>query len=298
MTQIQVEYFMKTYETRNIAVAADALFISRSAISRAIADLEREYQTELFIRSKTGVTPTPAGSMVYEMFRNVTGCFSRINTQIQELKTGTLNRRIRVGITPSNGLRLYEQFFRSFLKKYPDTELVLVEDARDRCSDMLSQGEIDIAVMPAGEASAKVNEDFFSSIPLYRNRIVFWTSIDSPLADREDLDIFDILDCPLGYLMAPMPLEDILENCFSAYGKKPHVTIRTSSAELLREMVIDGRACAIVPDDMFEPSDRMRAIRLHFFKESTQYVVWNHTIPCSDAVKRFLDHVEAIAKSQ
>ena len=42
MTQIQVEYFMKTYETRNIAVAADALFISRSAISRAIADLERE----------------------------------------------------------------------------------------------------------------------------------------------------------------------------------------------------------------------------------------------------------------
>ena len=51
MTQKQAAYFEKAYETRNIAVAAEAMFVSRSVISRAIQDMEEEFGTPLFERS-------------------------------------------------------------------------------------------------------------------------------------------------------------------------------------------------------------------------------------------------------
>ena len=57
MTQKQISYFEKAYETRNIAAAADQMFVSRSVISRSIQELEEEFGVTFFERSKSGITP-------------------------------------------------------------------------------------------------------------------------------------------------------------------------------------------------------------------------------------------------
>lgn len=54
MTLKQISYFQAVCEKGNISSAAEDLFVARSVISRAIADLEDEFGAELFVRSKTG----------------------------------------------------------------------------------------------------------------------------------------------------------------------------------------------------------------------------------------------------
>lgn len=52
MTFKQVEYFLRVFACRNIAAAAEELFVSRPVISKAILTLEEEVGTPLFQRSK------------------------------------------------------------------------------------------------------------------------------------------------------------------------------------------------------------------------------------------------------
>ncbi len=288
MTQIQIIYYIKTCDTGNIAQAADALFVSRSAVSRAIADLEKEFQTELIIRSKYGVEPTPAGKIVYEMAKNFSGSYFGVVNRIQELKEFSYSRRVRVGVTPINGVQIYAQYLRDYFHNNPNKELILTESPAASCLDLLSKGDIDVAFIPGSFHVNREDEPFFRAVPLYQNQAVLWVRKDSPLAKMESLEIHDILDCPLGYLLAPMPYAKTLKSCFEAYGKQPRVTVRTSSVPLLRQMVLDGQACAILADDTFEPSPELVKVPLRFLSSSTIFLMWNKNIPTSEAVKHFI----------
>ena len=64
MTIKQIEYFIKTCEKGNITLAAEELYASRSAVSKAIHELEEEFGVRLLERSKSGVVPTREGEQV------------------------------------------------------------------------------------------------------------------------------------------------------------------------------------------------------------------------------------------
>lgn len=53
--------FKEVAEVGNITAAAQALYISQSAVSQSIKQLERDLQTRLFARNSRGVTLTAEG---------------------------------------------------------------------------------------------------------------------------------------------------------------------------------------------------------------------------------------------
>ena len=62
--------FKEVAEAGNITAAAQTLFISQSAVSQSIKQLEAELQTRLFARNSRGVTLTADGRMLYEYVRS------------------------------------------------------------------------------------------------------------------------------------------------------------------------------------------------------------------------------------
>ena len=65
--------FKEVAEAGNITAAAQALYISQSAVSQSIKQLEGELQTRLFARNSRGVALTPDGRMLYEYVRSAIG---------------------------------------------------------------------------------------------------------------------------------------------------------------------------------------------------------------------------------
>ena len=61
--------FKEVAEVGNITAAAQALYISQSAVSQSIKQLERDLQTRLFARNSRGVSLTAEGQMLYEYVR-------------------------------------------------------------------------------------------------------------------------------------------------------------------------------------------------------------------------------------
>jgi LysR family nitrogen assimilation transcriptional regulator len=61
-----LRYFVTVVEERQITRAAAKLHIAQPALSHAMAQLEAELGVQLLERHARGVTPTAAGSRLYE----------------------------------------------------------------------------------------------------------------------------------------------------------------------------------------------------------------------------------------
>ena len=85
--------FKEVAEAGNITAAAQALYISQSAVSQSIKQLEGELQTRLFARNSRGVALTPDGRMLYEYVRSAIGLLETGEeklSQSRELQMGHL----------------------------------------------------------------------------------------------------------------------------------------------------------------------------------------------------------------
>src|ERR1700720_3326246 len=67
----ELRYFAAVYSERNLTAAARHCFISQPSISAAIANLEAELGTTLFIRHKKGVAPTASAEQFHAVARRI-----------------------------------------------------------------------------------------------------------------------------------------------------------------------------------------------------------------------------------
>lgn len=73
----QLEYFIKVAECGSITRAAKEFYISQPSLTKAIANLEAEYDIQLLERVPKGVSLTPQGREFLDYARDVVACSSR-----------------------------------------------------------------------------------------------------------------------------------------------------------------------------------------------------------------------------
>ena len=79
------QILLKTVELGSITRAAEALGYTQSAVSRVIADLEREWDMELLTRSRTGVVLSSSGAALLPYVQAVCNAGRELEEQVAEL---------------------------------------------------------------------------------------------------------------------------------------------------------------------------------------------------------------------
>ena len=74
----QVRYFVAVFQSGSLSAAAKEQYVTVQAVSKAIADLERELKNELFVRESRGVHPTLFGKAFYVKAEPVLRSFDEI----------------------------------------------------------------------------------------------------------------------------------------------------------------------------------------------------------------------------
>lgn len=72
----QIKYFISVFDRGSLSAAAKDQYVTVQAVSKAIADLERELKSELFVRQSRGVRPTLFGKSFYAKAEPVLRMFS------------------------------------------------------------------------------------------------------------------------------------------------------------------------------------------------------------------------------
>ncbi len=96
-TYLNIFYTVATLQ--NISKAAEQLGVSQPAVSRIISNIEKEYHTKLFFRSKTGVSLTRDGNNLFEMIKGPLMELEKVSNNI-ESNNKTLDKiTIHMGAT-------------------------------------------------------------------------------------------------------------------------------------------------------------------------------------------------------
>ena len=136
--------FKEVAETGNISLAAKNLYISQSAVSQSVKQLETALQARLFARSPRGVSLTWEGQMLYQYVRSALGLLATGEdklSQAQQLLLGTLT----IGASDTVTSFFLTPFLETFHRQHPGIRLKIVSGRSAKVLSMLRSGAVDIA---------------------------------------------------------------------------------------------------------------------------------------------------------
>ncbi len=232
----QYKVFNEAATTLSFSIAARNLFISQSAVSQTISSLEKELQTQLFIRLSKGVTLTKEGTLLYKKINHALNLITTAENQISNLlnlKDGELY--ISAGDTISE---IYlTPYIIKFNQLYPNVKIKVINRTSTETVELLKSNQIDLGFinMPIENESLKIKE-------CYKIDDIFISKTKSDYV----YDYKDIASMPLILLENSSNTRNYIDNIFSKNGILLNPIIELGSHNLLLEYVYQGLGIAVV----------------------------------------------------
>ena len=142
----QLQYFVALAETGHFGRAAEASFVSQSAFSTAIQDLERLLDTQLVDRTNRQVTITATGQDVATQARLVIRDVEAV-IETAGSRRKPLSGILRLGVIPTIAPFMLPAVLPKLRKAYPELRLFLIEDQTERIHQRLLKGTLDLLLL-------------------------------------------------------------------------------------------------------------------------------------------------------
>ena len=142
----QLRYFVALCEEGHFGRAAARSFVSQSAFSTAIQDLETLLDTQLVDRTRRQVTITAAGQDIATQARLVLRDVEGL-VELAGQGRKPLSGPLRLGVIPTIAPFLLPALLPKLRKTFRDLKLYLIEDQTERLHERLLDGEIDLVLL-------------------------------------------------------------------------------------------------------------------------------------------------------
>ena len=146
ITLTQLEYIAEVLKNQSFGLAAKSCFVTQPTISMQINKLEEELGVILFDRSKKPVEPTSIGFKIIQQARIALQEVSRIEELVQSEK-GNIEGEFRLGVIPTLAPYLLPLFLETFIKKYPNVDLIIEELQTQSIVEKLKEDSLDAGIL-------------------------------------------------------------------------------------------------------------------------------------------------------
>lgn len=141
----QLEAFWAVAQASSFHRAAEALFITQSAVTQRIKGLERVLGQLLFVRAGRTLAPTPAGEALIRYCRDLREREAGILAEIRGESAG-FSGRVAIAAGTAEGIAWLAPAMAELGAKYPDLDLSLLLDDTLDPHYLLGQGLVDAAL--------------------------------------------------------------------------------------------------------------------------------------------------------
>lgn len=246
MTLAQLRTFLTVLETGSFSAAALELDSAQSAISYAVAELERELGAKLLERGRFGARPTNVGQQIASHARQILSLEDAVR-QEAELSRGDLSGTVRVATFRSVASRIVPKAMKRLARTYPKLKVQLLEADGDaaRLEYAVLHGQAELSFMEAPFPNGLLSWE------LLRDPYIALVPRDHPLAGAP-VTRSDLSDSPL-------ILYDSGDKCSVRIGRYlsgfressgyPTYNVREDST--IEAMVSQGLGLSVVPELAF-----------------------------------------------
>ena len=140
----QYRIFNVVAKSQSFSKAAEALFMTQSAVSQSIKQLESSIDMILFQRTSKGVRLTEAGNILYKYTSSAMELLETGLLKIDALKTLD-DGELKIGASDSISTHFLLPHLEMFHKIYPNIKIKIINRVTSETIDLLKNGKIDIA---------------------------------------------------------------------------------------------------------------------------------------------------------
>ena len=235
----QFRYFLAIAEAGTITGAAATLNVAQPSLSLHVKNLEEELGVQLLIRSKSGVSPTEAGTLLMKRARAILDDLARTKDDISTINSDPLGE-VRIGLpgTISNIVAL--PLMEAIRERYPRIRLNVAEAMSGFIAEWMDAGQVDLAVLYQPSTS-----DSVVSQPLLQEElVVLWSANEER---PEEIALADLNETQLVVPSGAHGLRFLIDTEMARRGVQPRVAAEIDSYLNIKRLVASGFGASILP---------------------------------------------------
>ena len=288
----QFEIFCKVLQLKNMARAAEELYLTPSSVTTQIRQLEQKYRIQLLVRSSRGIEPTVAGRALYQRALSILGDVDAAEREVADI--GNLDRGVlQFAASRTIGTYLIPAVLSSFQRAYPNVAVeYLVKSGGDQARFAVLEQLVEFAVLGriAADSALQVEELFDEPM-----RVV--AAPEHPFASIEAPTLADLGGHRLLLRRGRILARDYINARLTQVGVAPDAE-EFGNTEAIKDAAICGRGVAILPHTSVagEIASGVLVARPveNFAPKRTAYVAHSTRAELSPAASAFLDMAGAL----
>jgi DNA-binding transcriptional LysR family regulator len=226
---------------RSFSRGAAQNFVSQSAASQAMQQLETELGVALLDRTKRPFVVTPEGQAFYEACRGLLESWEKARTEIAAVKA-RVDGTVRVAAIYSVGLHDVSRNVQRFMSLYPEARVQLECLHPHKVVEAVIQGEADVGIMsypPADRALAIV--------PLRSEPMAFVCHPNHRLARRRVVVPADLNGETFVAFDAGLTIRKAIDRALRQHNVRVNIVMEFDNIETIKQAIIIAAGVSILP---------------------------------------------------
>lgn len=237
-----LKIFCDLAELLSFSKTAEKHFLSQSAVSQQLAQLELIHKVQLLDRKKRPLELTPAGRLFYDASREIVERHEQLKSELNSLQKSS-EKRINVAAIYSIGMHSLPDYVKKFMVKYPDVNVHIEYFRASKMYEVVLAGDVDIGLVAVPKRDKHLEVYDFENEPL-----VLACSPRHPLAHESEIDIHKIqFERFIGF-EAKVPTRLWIDNILSNYNIKVQPVMEFDNIETIKRAVEINSGVSILPE--------------------------------------------------
>jgi len=178
-----LKIFCDLADLRSFSKTAEKHFISQSAVSQQLAQLETTHKCQLINRKVRPIELTRGGRLLYTAARDMLERYEQVKSDLNAL-TSPARSRINVGAIFSIGMHTLPQYVKRFMVSNPSVNVHIEYFSGVRIYELVLSGDLDVGLVALPKKDKRLDVYDFEDEPL-----VLACSPKNPLAKESRIDI-------------------------------------------------------------------------------------------------------------
>lgn len=190
----KLQYFVSIAECGNFTIAAEKNYISQSALSKQMSDLEYELRISLFSRSKGKAFITPEGKALLPYAKKILSQSDDLVYQAKRLSK-TASGHLQIGYSGTYEYDYICNIIYCFSQKHPHLSLSFKREHHGKLNYLIRSGKYDVVFTIQDTNNRKISSNSeIGWIPIVKCKMCVIVSASHKLASREFVTLKDLED--------------------------------------------------------------------------------------------------------
>lgn len=251
----QLTTFLEVAKLRNFSRAGEKVFLSQSAVSAQIRQLEQEYGTRLLDRSGKRVRLTPAGEVLFEYGTRLLALRDESLRAVAD--QGSSPRGVlAIGANEATCLYVLPRAFEEYRRLYPQVQISIYRNFSRKILERIQDGTIDVGIvtLPVKLPLLKVER-------IFRDRLMLATSSTNPLAKLKTVPVSVVAEQPLLFPKSGYTRQ-LMDKLFRPYQAKLNIAMELPSIAMIKTFVASGLGVSLISETFTRKESLSGEIRL------------------------------------